>query len=238
MTGRKTRSLAAGRVNIRGAADLAWSPDGRSLAFAGEPVLVWKLAEPSLPTTLRTPVKNGPGSDRAFLAWSTDSRSLAVLDCRDTSGREQVLTAWDVATGKELFRWARPYESTILLHKAIAWSADGARIAWGGLKPGVWSVVSGKEEFALAGHGAAVTDVMWSADGRRLITRAEVFGGFSRNFELKVWDAATAQETLMIRGPMAGWLVAPGFDAIASPPGLGSDPGDVMVWDLGVRGQK
>jgi hypothetical protein len=67
------------------------------------------------------------------------------------------------------------------------------------------------------------------------MTRTEVFGGFTRNFEFKVWDAATAQEIVMLRGPMAGWLVAPGFEALASPPGRGSDPGDVVVWDLGAR---
>ena len=30
-------------------------------------------------------------------------------------------------------------------------------------------------------------------------------------------------------------VVAPGFQALASPPGVGSDPGDVVVWDLGPR---
>ena len=48
-TGRKTKSIAAGRVNSRGAAALAWSPDGRSLAFAGQSVQVWKLARPVPP---------------------------------------------------------------------------------------------------------------------------------------------------------------------------------------------
>jgi WD40 repeat protein len=96
-------------------------------------------------------------------------------------------------------------------------------------------VTSGKEEFPLGGHSSAVTDVEWSPDGRRLLTRLEVFGPFTRTFELKFWDAATAQEVLMLRGPMAGWSFAPGYQALASPPGLGSDPGDVLVWDLAPR---
>ena len=114
---------------------------------------------------------------------------------------------------------------------------DGKRIAWGGPKPGVWSVASGKQEFPLAGHSAAVGKVEWSTDGRRLLSRCEVFGGFTPNYELKVWDIATQQELFMLRGPMAGWLVAPGFQALASPPGHGSDPGDVVVWVLAPRNE-
>jgi WD40 repeat protein len=139
-----------------------------------------------------------------------------------------------MSTAKELFRWTRPYELSYL-HSPLAWSPDGKRLAWGGPKPAVLNVGSGKEEFGLAGHGAPVIDVQWSPDGRRVISRSEVFGGFSRNFELKVWDAATAQEIFMLRGPMAGWRVSPGFQGLTYPPGVGSDPGDVVVWDISPR---
>jgi WD40 repeat protein len=122
------------------------------------------------------------------------------------------------------------------LHTPLAWSPDGKRIAWGGPgKPGVWNIAAAKEDFALAGHSSPVGDVSWSADGARVISRSEVFGGFTRNFELKVWDAAAGQEILLIRGPMAGWLVAPGFQGLAAPPGTGSDPGDVVVWSVAPR---
>jgi WD40 repeat protein len=232
-TGRKTRTLAAGRTS-RGASALAWSPDGQWLAFAGPSVQVWKLAASGPPLTLQKPAPGGPEAEQTFLAWSADSRSLAVLECRRTSGHDQVLKAWDVTTAEERFRWARPYEFSDL-HAPIAWSPDGKRLAWGGPNPAVWNVASGTAEFPLAAHSSAVIDVEWSPDGRRVLSRCEVHGPFTRSFELKVWDTAAAQEVLMLRGPMAGWRPAPGFPALASSPGSGSDPGDVVVWDLGPR---
>ena len=160
--------------------------------------------------------------------------TLAVLECRQTMGHEAVLTGWDLTTGKERFSWKRPYEFSYL-RAPIAWSPDGKRLAWGGPKPSVWNVGSSTEEFPIAGHGAPVVDLSWSADGGRLISRAEIFGGFRPSFELKVWDAAEHQEILMLRGPMAGWITAPGFGALASLPGRGSDPGNVLVWELAPR---
>jgi WD40 repeat protein len=233
-TGRKNQSIAAGRVNVRGVAALAWSPDGRSMAFAGQPVRVWKLALPWLPLTLRQPSGRIPDADLAFLDWSADSRSLALLECRQIQGRDQILIGWDMTTAKERFRWVRPYEYSSL-RAPIAWSPDGKRLAWGGTKPVVMNLEKSNEEFPLAGHSAAVFDVAWSSDGRRVISRSEVIGPFTRGFELKVWDSATSQEILMLRGPMAGWRPAPGFQALSSPPGAGSDPGDVVVWDLSSR---
>jgi WD40 repeat protein len=234
VSGRNQATIAAGRTTFRGAAAMALSPDGRNVAFAGQPVQLWNLALPRVPLTLQQPRKNAPESDHSFLAWSSDSRSLAVLECRETSGHEQVMKAWDLTTGKEQFRGVLPYEFCYL-NAPVAWSPDGKQLAWGGPRPGVWDVISGKEAFTLAGHSAAVRDVAWSADGRRVLSRCEVLGPFTRTFELKVWDAATSQEVMMFRSPMAGWRPAPGFQALAAPPGMGSDPGDVIVWDLAPR---
>jgi WD40 repeat protein len=233
-TGRKIHTIVVGRINFRGAAGLAWSPDGRSVAFAGQQVQVWNLGRPLQPQTFQGPTGGGREADQSFLAWSPDGRSLALLECRHTAGREMVIRVWDVATTKEQFHAARPHDFSSL-HSPIAWSPDGKRLACGGSKPEVWNVAAGKEAFSLAGHSSAVIDVEWSQDGRRVLSRCEVIGPFTRSFELKVWDASSGQEVLMLRGPMAGWRPAPGFQGLASPAGSGTDAGDVVVWDLGPR---
>jgi WD40 repeat protein len=228
---KKTQTLTGSRIKFRNTAALAWSPDGHSLACAAREIQVWNLAAPGAPRSLSQSGRTGDEAEQLFLEWSPDSGSLAALECRQTMGHEAILTGWDLKSGRQRFSWKRPYEFSYL-RTPIAWSPDGKRFAWGGPKPGVWNVSASTEEFPIAGHAAPVVDVAWSADGSRMISRAEIFGGFRPNFELKVWDAIERQEILMLRGPMAGWSVAPGFAALASRPGRGSDPGDVLVWDL------
>jgi WD40 repeat protein len=239
-TAKKLQTLTGDRIGFRDAAALAWSPDGQRLACVAGSIQVWArtplAALPMLPlgVTVRPAPKPGSEADLVFASFSGDSRNLAVLECRHSTGHEATVTAWDLNTRQERFSWTRPYEQS-LLHAPLAWSPDGQRLAWGGPGAAVWNVAAGREEFPLAGHGAPVADVAWSPDGRRVLSRCEVYGGFTRNFELKVWDPETGYEVLMLRGPMAGLLVAPGFQALAWPPGRGSDPGDVVVWDVGPR---
>jgi WD40 repeat protein len=211
-SGRKKQTLSGSRINFRGAGALAWSPDGQSLACASETIQVWKLAAPTVPTTLRQVQKQGSESDQLFLDWSPDSGSLAVLDCRHILGHEAVVTGWDIATGRERFSWTRPYQYCDM-RAPIAWSPNGKYLAWGGTQPGVWSIATGSEVFPLAGHSNTVVDVQWNPDGHRVLSRCET-NAFTSAYELKVWDALTGQEVLMLRGPMAGWLVAHTFKAL------------------------
>ena len=230
--GRKTQTISIGNRRIPGADTVAWSPDGRRLACASaEAIQVINLALPFLPMTLRrSAAQHGP--DRAFLAWSADGRSLAVLECRRGEHRSE-LTAWDLATGKERFKLTRAHEGDEL-HAPLAWSPDGKRVALGGRQSGVWNVDSAKQDFTLAAPESYVVDVGWAPDGRRVFGRTEVSDPLARRFELRVWDAATGREVCMLRGPMASWLVAPGFHGLASQPDLNTPPDDVLVWDLTV----
>ena len=210
-------------------------PGARTGALAcasAEATQVINLALPFLPplTLRRSAAQHGP--DQTFLAWSADGRSLAVLECRRGEHRSE-LTAWDLATGKERFKLTRAHEGDEL-HAPLAWSPDGKRMALGGRQSGVWNVDSAKQDFTLAAPESYVVDVGWAPDGRRVFGRTEVSDPVARRVELRVWDATTGREVCMLRGPMAGWLVAPGFHGLASQPDLNTPPDDVLVWDLTV----
>ena len=113
--------------------------------------------------------------------------------------------------------------------------SPGARTAssWpgAGLKPQSGMSPNPEEAFTLSGHGAAVTEVEWTADGRRILSRSEVFGGLHPSHELKIWDAESRQEVLMIRGPMAGWRVGPGSGHSPRPRNGARMPG---TWSSGI----
>lgn len=122
--------LKPGSGLVRDAAELAVSPDGRRVAFAG--VMVEKLV--GTPTTrlciadLGTGqlqiVTFGPNADR-LPKWSPDGRSIAFLSDRDAPGQFQPYLL-DVATG-ETRALPRPDGWVESLH----WRADGGALLLG-----------------------------------------------------------------------------------------------------------
>jgi WD40 repeat protein len=245
VTGKKTRSVGIdtertvdmGGMEAEGTA-IAWSPDNRSLAWAGKAIQVLNLESPAPGRTLRR-VRDTPGThgvDHSFLAWSPDNRSFVVVENRRTSPQDEVdLSVWNLDTGQAQSITNLPSLDWYDIDAPCAWSPDGKRLAWGGSKAAVWNLALAREEFALTGHRTPVYDVQWSPEGRRVLSRSVVRGALEKTFELKVWDAANGEEVLMLRGRMAGWLVAPGFGALASPRGLRSDETGMNLWDLGPR---
>ena len=99
---------------------IAWSPDGKNLAFgsAGE-VLVWETAQWS--------DRNAIGGNLQMVnavAWSPDSKRIASAGSLDP--RVQV---WDVTDGEYFYIYSGQSSGV----ESLAWSPDGTRIASGGL---------------------------------------------------------------------------------------------------------
>ncbi|MCB0072391.1 MAG: DUF1513 domain-containing protein, partial [Caldilineaceae bacterium] len=150
-------------MQVAGIKDIAWSPDGATLALVTEDrVALWNTSAWN-----QRPAKtySHQGSIVYGVSWSPDGGTLASGDGRG------VINLWDVDSGQQTATWTSSGEGVHVL----AWSPDGAVLATGGWDGGVrlWEVGSGKPLGKLTGHNGAVHAIAWSPDGTALASVGE-----------------------------------------------------------------
>ena len=228
-TGREVQTIA-------GTGSIAWSPDSRKLAVAGNAVTVWNVAtgekEREMPYPPSPPPPPGTFPRRLagfkiLLRWSPDGERIAATIPTETA---PVVAVWSAAgqlervlEGEQPPRWAS-------IASTFAWSPDGKYLAGLGNKVRVWEVATGTQRFELLGHKGTVTEVLWSPDGRRVITRVNTLPvNGAGGPELKVWDAITGQEILHIGGAVSSLEFTPTLTALYT-----HEPrsGKSILWDL------
>jgi hypothetical protein len=168
----------AGAVN-----GVAWSPDGKWLASAGQDgmIKVWDAV-----TGKEGPALRGGHKSVAALSWSPDGRRLA------SAAHDRTVKVWEVATGK--VREAATGKEVLPPRKGVplpwfvpflAWSPDGRRLLWlpGDATVRVDDAVAGKKVLTLKGHTQTVSTAAWAPDGGRLAS-----AGLDKT--IKVWDLA------------------------------------------------
>jgi WD40 repeat protein/serine/threonine protein kinase len=154
-----------------GLLSLAYSPDGRRLAGAGDYSLVrvWEANTGDEVFTLRGHEMHG-----WQVAFSPDGRQLA------SSNHDGTVRIWDMSTGAEV-HVLRGHAHAVM---GVAFSPDGQRLASGGDDGMVklWDALTGQELLTLQGHTDDVRSVAFSPDGRHLASG-------SRDKTVKLWDA-------------------------------------------------
>ncbi len=228
---------------------VAWSPDGKRLAFAGGEV--WDLSLYSRKQTL-------PGGSHYIesVGWSPDGKRLAyglgngAVLVRDASSGQTLLTckghtgfvegvAW-FPDGKRLVSaswdktvriWNTSSGQTLLTYRghtefvnSVALSPDGKRLASasGDGTVRVWDPNSGATLLTYAGHTGAVNGVAWSPDGKRLASTSD-------DRTAQVWDPDSGATLLTYAGHTdrvnsVAW--SPNSQQLAS----ASDDLTVQVW--------
>jgi WD40 repeat protein/tRNA A-37 threonylcarbamoyl transferase component Bud32 len=227
---RRTHHLETDPVNA-----VAYSSDGKKLAFAGRDHSVWVGDGQLAWVNLKGLVLRGHTGPVACVTFSPDGQTLA------SASHDQTIKVWDLAqrqvdfqrdepaTGHETFTH-RGHKGPV---RGVVYSPDGRFLASASDDQTVkiWNTATGKELLTLREHAGPVRAVAYSPDGQFLASA-------SNDRTVKMWDVAAAQTAFTLDqhiGQVVSVAFHPNGQQLAAATEEAGRQGEVKVWDLTTR---
>jgi WD40 repeat protein len=167
------------------------------------------------------------------VCFSPDGKRLASAGFREVK-------IWDLATGQVVLTLKHKGSVT-----SVCFNPEGTRLATASwdqdINPSeavtksyvkVWEAATGREVYSLGGHKGLVSCVSYSPDGRRLATgTGNIYANAGAGLgEVKIWDAATGQETFTLNGH-TGAVVSVQFGPDSARLASAGMDGKLTIWD-------